>query len=277
MCELHGKEGRYRSLILSNHTKSTFYNYQITGAIGIVLKLLGKIDAAKLFERCPDVGWTLEQLDLAEHAATKLEDLQTHGAILADGTGFGKTKQCLLAALIFSILGTENMPMLLLVPAPLVSQWLQEVRRDWDGLVPILSYEDPVLKEQMLGSRLTVHQMWNLSFPQNLRYILDKTNPDARKILIITSYETHIRRTSWVITKKDGDYWTTRHDNRFGLVIADEAHRVKNKQTAIASILKMQKPRALIFATATPMFNSIRVSIHSIQKHNCGGALLTNL
>ncbi|KAJ5181125.1 hypothetical protein N7491_000679 [Penicillium cf. griseofulvum] len=230
----------------------------ITGAIGIVLKLLGKIDATKLFEKCPDVGWTLEQIDLAEHAATKLEDLQTYGAILADGTGFGKTKQCLLAALIFSILSTENMPMLLLVPAPLLSQWVQEVRRDWGGLVPILSYEDPVLKEQMLGSRLTVHQMWNLSFPQNLRYILDKTNPDAQKVLIITSYETHIRRTSWVITKKDGDYWATRHDNHFGLVIADEAHRVKNKQTAIASILKMQQPRALIFATATPIFNSIR-------------------
>jgi hypothetical protein len=80
--------------------QSHFYPYQITGAVGLVLKLLGSIDADKLFEA-------------SAGAYTESEMNKACGD--ADSTGFGKTKQCLLAALPFSTLPTKNKHNMLIV------------------------------------------------------------------------------------------------------------------------------------------------------------------
>lgn len=36
-------------------------------------------------------------------AGERLHNLPRHGAVIADGTGFGKTKQCLVAAILLSL------------------------------------------------------------------------------------------------------------------------------------------------------------------------------
>lgn len=121
--------------------------------------------------------------------------------------------------------------------------------------------------------------MFNLQFPMDLEYLLDNQNVAAKRAVIITSYETHKSRTTWRVpdtvedrpkhaakqskTKKPLNKMIglrTRHVGKFGLLIADEAHKMKNKRTVLWGILQMQKYPAVLFATATPMFNAIRVS-----------------
>lgn len=59
----------------------------------------------------------------------------------------------------------------------------------------------------------------------------------------------------------------TKHAGIFGLLIADEAHKIKNKRTVIWALLKLQEFQAIILATATPMFNAIRVSCDALYPH----------
>ncbi|KAL2703928.1 hypothetical protein AAEP93_004999 [Penicillium crustosum] len=111
----------------------------------------------------------------------------------------------------------------------------------------------------------------------DLEYLLDNQNVAAKRAVIITSYETHKSRTTWRVpdtvedrpkhaakqskTKKPLNKMIglrTRHVGKFGLLIADEAHKMKNKRTVLWGILQMQKYPAVLFATATPMFNAIR-------------------
>ena len=91
------KKGMFRPrLIPAEHMDCTFYDYQITGAVGLILKLYGKIDADKLLNGTNNKD--NPRAAKIRQAASKLEDLRINGAILCDKEGFGKTKQALLAA-----------------------------------------------------------------------------------------------------------------------------------------------------------------------------------
>ena len=96
--------------------------------------------------------------------------------------------------------------------------------------------------------------------PSALRFVFDKKDPRARRATIISSYETHAVRTSpkvetesspgvpyqpprfhpngvpdWEIAPEVVMQRDTNHREVFGLLIADEAHKVKNKATGIWS------------------------------------------
>lgn len=266
---------KYHSFLLEGETACDFYDYQITGAVGAILKLFGSIDTTRLLEATAFNPMD-RRAEKALSAGEKLQDLRIHGAMIADGTGFGKTKQCLLAAMLFALLTVENKPMLLLVPASLIYQWVAEIRDQWPGLKPVLSYSRLHITDCQELSR---EQMLNLQFPMDLEYLLDNQNVAAKRAVIITSYETHKSRTTWRVpdavenrpkhaakqrkTKNPLNKMIglrTRHDWKFGLLIADEAHEMKNKRSVLWGILQMQKYPAVLFATATPMFNAIRVS-----------------
>ncbi|KAJ5574154.1 SNF2-like protein [Penicillium hispanicum] len=266
--------------------------YQITGAVGLALKLIGKIPAKPLLELA---GLSAESVEgqRVSRAADRLEDLRIHGAILADETGFGKTKQCLLAALLYAVIAIEPecRPTLLLVPPGLISQWLDEIKEFWPFFTQVLSHGDPDLKRKMTMRTLTpraLSEMGN-AVPHDLRFIFDKDNDQARRAIVISSYETHSIRTGYVIEEEvDGVHhdpprylsdgtpeWKeqphtlltrcTDHADVFGLLIADEAHKVKNKATGIWELLSMQDFSAILLSTATPMFNSVEDLIGLIE------------
>ncbi|KGO68052.1 Helicase, C-terminal [Penicillium expansum] len=281
MCtEVTGAPGQYLSSLVSPaQTTCQFFHYQIVAAVGILLKLNGHIHGRALLKAC-GVEATSNRAKKAIKAAEKLTDLQTYGSIVADSTGFGKTKETLLALLIQCLISKVNKPSMILVPAPLVAQWLKEAKEYWPGLRVILSHGDPTLQKEVGTFRLTSKQMRNKSPPQYLRYIFDQENPDARMVVILSSYETHRERTAELertelcpavsydppryddsgseILKDFIEYWVSpNHTSAFNVLVLDEAHRVKNTQTAIWTILSQQRFESNILITATPMFNSI--------------------
>jgi SNF2 family DNA or RNA helicase len=146
-------------------------------------------------------------------------------AILADEVGLGKTIE---ACLILSELSYRRLlrHTLILVPPGLVEQWAEEVDRKF------------ALPSLILGS-----EAWE-------RCLRPWDAP-----LIIASLAT-ARRSRWcdAVTGVDWD-----------LVIADEAHRVRNPQSASAKLVKALRTRRLLLLTATPVENRLEDLFHLVN------------
>jgi hypothetical protein len=289
--------------ILKKVTDRHFYVFQVTGAIGAVLKLYGRIDVEKLLVATEYLNHP--KANDIRAAAAGLEDLLIHGCILADDVGFGKTIQSLTVVFFHSILYDKKgedgevvcEPSLLVVPATVINQWLAEIRQHWPYFELVISYEDHNFKAEMAMNSLSHTAMREYpsleAVPGNLQYIFDKKEPRALRTIVITSYETHKLRTGIKMTKNipgkpykparfddRGDpiwkrpprklhYWITKHDGTYSLVIADESQKVKNYSTGLWTVLYLQNFRKTLLLTATPMYNSAKVSSsHSLTPQN---------
>jgi SNF2 family DNA or RNA helicase len=287
--------GLYKSVLLDKFVTFHFYRYQVSGAVGISLKLYGQIDAEALLLATDCLQHP--QADMVREAATQQKDICLNGAIHADETGFGKTKQSLLAAVLHSILYTDedkrgkecHRPVLLVVPPTLITQWVVEIQDYWPFFRPVLSYDDPTFRMATYLSIIPAGAMRGFPdvelLPECLRYIFDKRNKRARQAMVVTSYATHRHRTGRVEeSETPGQYhdppqydpisnrqiykvrphvqtvWTTSFRGRFSLLIADEAQKVKNHDTDTWAVLKVHEFPKLVLITATPMFNAAQVS-----------------
>lgn len=289
------KDGLVRCRILRKATTRTFYNYQVSGIVGCFLKLYGSIDIDRLLKATSSASESYAKS--ARKAAEKLNDLATHGVILSDEVGLGKTVQGLAVACLHAYLsdttdGDGNptyLPMLLVVPPTLVNQWLAELRAYWPGFRVVVSYEDHDFKDIMKLTTIPHTAMKEYpdldALPESLRYIFDRSCPQAGNVLIVTSYETHKGRTAEKKTKlipgvpykrprKNADgtpkwkkkprretYYVTKHIGTYSLLICDEAQKVKNFATGIWTVLHLQSFRKTVLITATPMYNSAKVSL----------------
>lgn len=272
-------------------TDRSFYAYQISGAVGVVLKLYGEVDVDKLLEV---TNSTLHpRAQRIREAGAQLKHLRIHGCILADDVGFGKTIQCLLAGFFHTLQYDERdadgevlcKPILLLVLPVVISQWLREIRGHWPYFITVVSYEDHDLKTEMALQSLSYTAMSeypNLeAVPTNLRYIFEKKDKKALKTIIVSTYETHIKRTGkkkcketeglllrlkpngdpvWRIRPKKLFYWVSHHKAVYSLLICDESQKIRNYSTGIWSVLFVQGIRKTMLVSATPIFNSVRVS-----------------
>ena len=197
------EDGKVRPRLLKGLTSSNFYHYQISGAIGCILKMYGKIDVEKLLQATKNKG--NPRAKSIREAASHLQHLPVHGCILADEVGLGKTKQSLLVTLLhillYDIVDKDDsskilyMPSLLLVPPTLINQWLQEIREFWPCFKAIISYSDHIFKETMALSSINRASMKEFpkpdGMPARLKYIVNKTDEKAKWALIISSYKTH--------------------------------------------------------------------------------------
>lgn len=93
---------RVRSRLLHSIITSEFYDYQISGAIGCLLKLYGSVDIEVLLRGTKQLN--NPRANDIRHIASLLKDLCLHRCILADEVGFRKTKQALLVAFIYTLL-----------------------------------------------------------------------------------------------------------------------------------------------------------------------------
>ena len=146
-------------------------------------------------------------------------------AILADEVGLGKTIE---ACIVLCELSYRRLAQrtLILVPPGLVEQWAEEIDRKF------------ALPTLVLGS-----EAWN-------RQLRPWDAP-----LIIASLAT-ARRTAWSdeIAAIEWD-----------LVIADEAHRLRNPQSASAKLVKALRTRRLLLLTATPVENRLDDLFHLVN------------
>lgn len=288
----------WKSKVLQDVTTSNFFHYQISGAVGACLKLYGHIDVDKLLKYCGHV--TEEEIATMREAAAQLRDLCLRGCILADDVGFGKTKQLLLAAFLHMVMSEEtdgegniiHRPTLLVVPSTLIDSWIKEIRGFWEGLFRlVVSYEDHDYKDVLKETSLTASMLsqYPEAIPTELAWLFDKSNPQAARGLVLTSYETHKSRTGIktveIVEAKSHDpkkfgndgkeifetprrlktVWTTNLEDAWGLLLADEAQKIKNPHSANSIVLFKQKIPKVILATATPFHNTVKDLLGLLQ------------
>lgn len=143
------------------------------------------------------------------------------GACLADDMGLGKTIQVL--ALLTSQKRASQNPSLLVAPASLLANWMQEAERFAPGL-----------------RCLVAHPAW---MPREDLLALDAARL-AKVDLVFTSYGSLLRLPNLV-------------DVRWRLVVADEAQALKNPAAKQTKQVKKLKADARIALTGTPVENRL--------------------
>ncbi|MBN2123639.1 MAG: DEAD/DEAH box helicase [Deltaproteobacteria bacterium] len=139
-------------------------------------------------------------------------------ALLADEVGLGKTIEALMALKEYIQRGMVKSA-LILTPTPLVSQWQEELRSKFDIEFP--STNDPEYRTEGAS-------FWKRS------YILSSINIAKSK------------RNFPLVTEREYD-----------MVIVDEAHHLKNRNTLNWKLVNALKKRFLLLLTATPVENNL--------------------
>lgn len=138
-------------------------------------------------------------------------------AILADEVGLGKTIEACLALSELRLRGLAGR-VLVLVPAGLVGQWREELERKF-----------------ALPSVVATAGAWSAPSGDGPHPVVVASLPAARR----ASLRAAITEPSW------------------DLVIADEAHRLKNPRSASARLARSLRTRYLLLLTATPVENRL--------------------
>ncbi|XP_027053891.1 DNA repair and recombination protein RAD54B-like [Pocillopora damicornis] len=160
-----------------------------------------------------------------------LRNFNGNGAILADDMGLGKTFQCI--SLIWT-LHKQGMyggqasirRTLIITPGSLVKNWSSEFRK-WLG-----------------NERLKVYTV------NSDKRVKEFINSPIYPVMII-SYEMFLRSVEEV------------RNIKFGLVICDEAHRLKNTSIKTATMISGLKTKRRILLTGTPVQNDLK-EFHSL-------------
>ena len=145
--------------------------------------------------------------------------LHSDHLLLGDEMGLGKTIQ-VIAALRILCYRRELDRALIVVPASLLAQWQQEIAR-WAPDLRVLTLH---------GDALERRQLWK--------------------------YRAHITLTTYETLREDGGRAT--HGPRveqWGVVVLDEAQRIKNRASTLARICKRLMPPRAWALTGTPMEN----------------------
>ncbi|XP_078362706.1 DNA repair and recombination protein RAD54B-like isoform X2 [Oculina patagonica] len=160
-----------------------------------------------------------------------LRNFNGNGAILADDMGLGKTLQCI--SLIWTLHkqgmygGQPSVKRTLIItPGSLVKNWSSEFRK-WLG-----------------NERLKVYPV------TSDKRVKEFINSPLYPVMII-SYEMFLRSVEEV------------RNIKFGLVICDEAHRLKNTAIKTATMISGLKTKRRILLTGTPVQNDLK-EFHSL-------------
>ena len=146
------------------------------------------------------------------------------GACLADDMGLGKTIQVLALLLILKRqAGTTPRPSLLVAPASLLANWAAEIERFAPGLKALIAHPSALPAGEL------------------------KTFPAERLAetdLVITTYGS-LLRVPWI------------SENRWRLVVLDEAQAIKNPNAKQTRAVKTLKAGARVALTGTPVENRL--------------------
>jgi len=145
-------------------------------------------------------------------------------ALLADEVGLGKTIEALMILKEYILRGMVKSA-LILVPSPLVSQWSEELNAKFQ--LPFRSTEESDFRSGDIS-------------PWNQPYILASINVAKSK------------KNFSLVMQREWD-----------LVIVDEAHHLKNRNTLNWKLVNSLKKRFLLLLTATPVENNL-MELHNL-------------
>ena len=166
---------------------------------------------------------------------------QVEGCLLADDMGLGKTLQSLSLIAWYHETAQPARPCLVVAPVSLLQNWRAEVAKflHWDS-------EDVL---SLYGSGLVPYRVRKDEIPESLQdmgvcKLLDERFASGRK-LVLTTYET-LRDFEISIAKT---HW--------GIVVCDEAQKIKNPATYVTQAAKALHADFRIACTGTPVENSL--------------------
>ncbi|KAL4748293.1 hypothetical protein BDW72DRAFT_205739 [Aspergillus terricola var. indicus] len=178
----------------------------------------------------------VEGVKFLYRCTTGMIDNNAHGCIMADGMGLGKTLQCI--SLMWTLLKqspeagkTTIQKCIIACPSSLVGNWANELCK-WLGKDAITPFAvDGKASKTELTSQL---KQWAISSGRSV----------VRPVLIV-SYET-LRM-----------YVDTLKDSPIGLLLCDEGHRLKNKESLTWTALNSLNVQRRVILSGTPIQNDL--------------------
>ena len=166
-----------------------------------------------------------------------MRDYEGEGCILADDMGLGKTLQSITILWTLMCQGLDGKPAvrhtIVACPVSLVTNWEKELTEKWIGASRLRQRGIDVIAVSE-AAKSEVKRMVN-------RFT------SSRTAVLIISYETF----------RIHEKLFHRGKNQCGLLICDEAHRLKNKDTKTAKALHALPTRKRILLSGTPIQNDL--------------------
>lgn len=163
------------------------------------------------------------------------------GLVLADDMGLGKTLQ-LLTVIVWAFERNPDLPPALVVaPVSLLENWQEELAKFFrPNSLPLLTVYGDTLKALRVP-RASIDQQ--LQSEGLVKFLLPGWRGDAR--LVLTTYET-LRDLEFSFAEE-----------RWSIMVCDEAQRIKNPSAMVTRSAKKQNVRFKIACTGTPVENSL--------------------
>ncbi|BCS24426.1 DNA-dependent ATPase RAD54 [Aspergillus puulaauensis] len=178
----------------------------------------------------------VEGVKFLYRCTTGMIDKNANGCIMADGMGLGKTLQCI--ALMWTLLKqspeagrTTIQKCIIACPSSLVGNWANELGK-WlgQGTITPFAVDGKASKTELI----TQLKQWAISSGRSV----------VRPVLIV-SYET-LRM-----------YIDTLKDSPVGLLLCDEGHRLKNKESLTWTALNSLNVQRRVILSGTPIQNDL--------------------
>lgn len=164
------------------------------------------------------------------------------GCVLADDMGLGKTLQLLTLIAWYLENDPDGPPVLVVAPVSLLDNWEREMRNFLHSNIA-----DEMLK--LYGGALAKARMPKSEFSaavkaQGIQNLL-RVDWRQNKRIVLTTYET-LRDQEFSVAKQ-----------QWGIVICDEAQKIKNPAARVTQAVKALNARFRIACTGTPVENSL--------------------
>lgn len=152
------------------------------------------------------------------------------GGILADEMGLGKTVQLVtfLGALHYG--GHELNPVLVVCPASVLVQWMEEIRV-WYPWARVL-----LMHQQAGNHSLNARDLLDIAFSSN-----------REELVIVLATYAAVRNNSVILTRRPWSY-----------VILDEGHKIRNPDAAITLVCKEFRTLHRIILSGSPIQNRLK-------------------
>ena len=163
------------------------------------------------------------------------------GCLLADDMGLGKTMQALCLIAWAREAADERKPCLVVAPVSLLENWKSEIAKFLDGRQgPVLSLYGQALRDCRLPADQVDPSLVNIGLSKFLR-------PEFAKpyAIVLTTYET-LRDYEFSIARVN-----------WGIVVCDEAQKIKNPSALVTRAAKALRADFKIACTGTPVENSL--------------------
>lgn len=183
---------------------------------------------------------------------------QKTGGIIGDEMGLGKTIQVIafLAGLHYS--GMLDKPVLLVVPATVLNQWVNEFHRWWPPLrcVILHSIGSGMTRNSIKTEAQLEEQLLNDADADNLDLSVRQANNqfNAKEIVDRVVRDGHVLVTTYVGLRIYSKYILPRE---WGYAVLDEGHKIRNPNSEISLACKRIKTYNRVILSGTPIQNNL--------------------